>query len=96
MTGPGPGSGSGAGPGGGPVGLGSGVGAGGTGRSGAGPGGVGSGQNNRFAELYSSRVPMGRMATTDDIVGPMLFLASPASSYVTGQVLASDGGWTAW
>lgn len=60
------------------------------------PGGVGSGQNNRFAELYASRVPMGRMATSDDIVGPMLFLASPASSYVTGQILASDGGWTAW
>ena len=60
------------------------------------PGGVGSGQNNVFGEKYSSRVPMGRMAQADEMVGPMLFLASDASSYVTGQVLAADGGWTAW
>jgi NAD(P)-dependent dehydrogenase (short-subunit alcohol dehydrogenase family) len=60
------------------------------------PGGVGSGQNSAFGDLYSSRVPMGRMAEADEMVGPMLFLASEASSYVTGQVLAADGGWTAW
>jgi NAD(P)-dependent dehydrogenase (short-subunit alcohol dehydrogenase family) len=60
------------------------------------PGGVGSGQNSTFGDLYSSRVPMGRMANAKEMVGPMLFLASDASSYVTGQVLAADGGWTAW
>jgi NAD(P)-dependent dehydrogenase (short-subunit alcohol dehydrogenase family) len=60
------------------------------------PGGVGSGQNSTFGDLYSSRVPMGRMAQAEEMVGPMLFLASDASSYVTGQVLAADGGWTAW
>jgi NAD(P)-dependent dehydrogenase (short-subunit alcohol dehydrogenase family) len=60
------------------------------------PGGVGSGQNSAFGDLYASRVPMGRMATPDEIVDPMLFLASPAARYVTGQVLAADGGWTAW
>jgi NAD(P)-dependent dehydrogenase (short-subunit alcohol dehydrogenase family) len=60
------------------------------------PGGVGSGQNSTFGDLYSARVPMGRMAEADEMVGPMLFLASEASSYVTGQVLAADGGWTAW
>lgn len=60
------------------------------------PGGVGSGQNSVFGDLYASRVPMGRMARAEEMVGPMLFLASDASSYVTGQVLAADGGWTAW
>ena len=60
------------------------------------PGGVGSGQNSVFGDLYAQRVPMGRMATADEIVDPMLFLASPAARYVTGQVLAADGGWTAW
>ena len=60
------------------------------------PGGVGSGQNGVFNDLYSSRVPMGRMALADEMVGPMLFLAGESSSYVTGQVLAADGGWTAW
>jgi NAD(P)-dependent dehydrogenase (short-subunit alcohol dehydrogenase family) len=60
------------------------------------PGGVSSGQNNAFSELYASRVPMGRMAQAEEMVAPMLFLASRASSYVTGQVLAADGGWTAW
>lgn len=60
------------------------------------PGGVGSGQNTVFGDLYSARVPMGRMAEAQEMVGPMLFLASGAASYVTGQVLAADGGWTAW
>lgn len=60
------------------------------------PGGVGSGQNNLFNDRYSARVPMGRMAEAGEMVGPMLFLASDAASYVTGQVLAADGGWTAW
>ncbi|MDP1574224.1 MAG: SDR family oxidoreductase [Coxiellaceae bacterium] len=60
------------------------------------PGGVSSGQNNEFSEKYSARVPMGRMAEKSDIVGPMLFLASDAAKYVTGQVLYADGGLSAW
>lgn len=60
------------------------------------PGGVSSGQNSEFNQKYSQRVPMGRMAEKIDIVGPMLFLASDASQYVTGQVLYADGGLSAW
>jgi NAD(P)-dependent dehydrogenase (short-subunit alcohol dehydrogenase family) len=57
---------------------------------------VSSGQNGVFSERYSERVPMGRMAQADEMVPALLYLASDASSYVTGQVLAVDGGWTAW
>lgn len=60
------------------------------------PGGVASGQNEEFAKKYSARVPLGRMANTIDIVGPMLFLASDASNYLTGQVLFADGGLSVW
>lgn len=60
------------------------------------PGGVSSGQNSIFSERYAERVPMGRMARAEEMVPALLYLASDASSYVTGQVLTVDGGWTVW
>lgn len=60
------------------------------------PGGVARGQDAAFVRRYEGLTPMGRMATEEDVKGAVAFLASDASAYVTGQVLAVDGGWTAW
>lgn len=47
------------------------------------------------AETLVSPIPMRRLGTPDDLAGAVVFLASPASSYVTGQVIYVDGGWLA-
>jgi NAD(P)-dependent dehydrogenase (short-subunit alcohol dehydrogenase family) len=60
------------------------------------PGGVLGAQDERFIAKYGARVPLGRMASLDDLKGPLVFLASSASSYVTGHELRVDGGFTAW
>lgn len=60
------------------------------------PGGVFDNQPEPFITNYINKTPLKRMARPEDIVGPVIFLVSDASSYVTGHILMVDGGWTIW
>ena len=58
------------------------------------PGGIKRDQDKKFIQKYEARTPLGRMASEEDFIGIVVFLASDLSAYVTGQNIVIDGGWT--
>lgn len=60
------------------------------------PHGVYNNHDEKFLRNFANYSPLGRMCDKSELVGPFTFLASDASSYMTGSVLVVDGGWTAW
>ena len=49
-----------------------------------------------FIKRYSDLSPIGRMSDVSEVIGPIVFLSTKASSYMTGATLIIDGGWTGW
>lgn len=60
------------------------------------PHGIYNDHEEKFLRNFSKYSPLGRMCDRSELNGPFIFLASDASSYMTGSVMVVDGGWTAW
>ena len=60
------------------------------------PGGIFRNQPEEFVDRYSSKTPLGRMGTEEDIKGAIMYLATDLSNWVTGQNVLIDGGWGTW
>ncbi len=60
------------------------------------PHGIFNDHDDTFIQNFAKLSPVGRMADKHEMTGPFTFLASDASSYMTGSILTVDGGWTAW
>jgi NAD(P)-dependent dehydrogenase (short-subunit alcohol dehydrogenase family) len=61
------------------------------------PGGIyHEGENKEFLKKYSEKVPLGRKANIDEVSSSVVYLSSDEASYITGQNLIIDGGWTSW
>ncbi|MEK4406561.1 SDR family oxidoreductase [Sporosarcina sp. FSL K6-6792] len=60
------------------------------------PGGGESEQNHTFKKNYRNRIPLGRISQPEEMVYPLIYLGSNASSYVTGHNIIVDGGLNAW
>jgi len=60
------------------------------------PHGIANAQPQAFVDAFARRSPIGRLMEVSEAVGAVVFLASDASSYVTGSNLVVDGGWSAW
>ncbi len=52
--------------------------------------------NPDYAKMMRARIPLGRWAMPEDVAGATVFFASPAASFITGQILYIDGGVTTW
>ena len=60
------------------------------------PGGVENGQSETFINTVSSRIPMGRLAKSNEYQGTLIWMLSDASSYLNGAIIAVDGGRSSW
>ena len=60
------------------------------------PGGVENNQSKEFLNLVKKKIPMGRLAKSDEYQGTLLWMLSDASSYLNGAIVPVDGGRTAW